>query len=391
MAATAQILTDLGEGLARSGHEVSVVCSRRSYTGNSTALPARDMRNGVRVCRLSAVGGGKRVIFARRIADFMSFYALAVLKCLSLPRQDVIVTLTTPPLIGMVGRMLQLARGTRHVHWCMDLYPDIQLAHGMIRRGGLVHRLLSQCTRAFVRSADAVCVLGPHLRRRMLAYEPVAERLHIVPVWADGRKLKPVARHENWFSNKHELNGQFVVMYSGNIGAGSSFETILEVMRELRDHAGIQFVFIGEGSQLGRLKSLAQENSLNNVAFLPYQDREHLRYSLGAGDTHIVTVKPGLEGMKVPAKTYGIMAVARPIIYLGNPKGEVYDVVTEHDIGRAVLEGDVPGLLAAVMFLRDNPAERLAMGRRARAVFEEEYDSMRVIESFERILKEVVR
>lgn len=389
VAATAQILTDLAEGLVRYGHEVTVICSRRSYTGNGPALLARERRNGVQIIRLPAVGGGKKASFGRRLADFMSFYALAAVKCLSLPKHDVVVTLTTPPLIGLVGRMLQLAKGTRHVHWCMDMYPDIQLAHGMIRQNGAVHRLLSSCTRSFVRAADAVCVLGPHMRTRLLAYEPSRTKVHTVPVWADGDRLKPVDHNANWFLKKHGLSGKFVVMYSGNIGAGSSFDTIVQVIRQLGHDPEIRFAFIGDGSQLRALKRFAKEHHLRNLLFLPYQNRQHLRFSLSAGDAHLVTVKPGLEGMKVPGKTYGIMAVGRPIIYIGNPKGEVYDLVKEQKIGCAVEEGDVQGLLAGITFFRQNPSSGRTMGHRARRLFEESYDSAKVIPKMERILREV--
>jgi len=390
VAATAQILTDLAEGLACRGHDVTVVCSRHSYTGNGEPLRRRDVRNRVKILRLPGFGGGKKAGFGRRILQFLSFHAFAAIKCALLETHDAVVTLTTPPMISILGRMLQFAKGSSHIHWCMDLYPDIQLAHGMIKRGGVVHRVLSRCTRASVHSADAVCVLGQHMRRRILAYHPLAERLHVVPVWADGRSVKPIERSENWFVRQQGLGGKFVVMYSGNIGAGSSFETLLKVICRLKDDEGLRFVFIGEGAQLGHLRRFAAERRLPNVVFLPYQDRKHLPYSLGAGDVHVVTVKPGLEGMKVPAKTYGIMAAARPIIYLGNAEGEVYDLVKGHDIGCAVEEGDVAGLLGAIKKLRNNASMRADMGCRARAVFEERYDSERVIERFERILRDVV-
>ena len=77
------------------------------------------------------------------------------------------------------------------------------------------------------------------------------------------------------------------------------------------------------------------------MLFLPYQDRDMLAYSLSAGDVHIVTNKKGLGGLRVPGKTYGVLAVGRPILYIGEPCCEVADLVRDHRLGFVIQERDV--------------------------------------------------
>ena len=96
--------------------------------------------------------------------------------------------------------------------------------------------------------------------------------------------------------------------------------------------------------------------ALPNVRFLPYQDRDMLAYSLSAGDVHIVTNKKGLGGLSVPGKTYGILAVGRPILYIGEPCCEVADLVRDHRLGFVIQEHDVQNLVGAIRKLRDDPA-----------------------------------
>ena len=154
----------------------------------------------------------------------------------------------------------------------------------------------------------------------------------------------------------------------------------------MRGDPNVAFLFVGGGLQLGRLKQLVKEKQLPNVSFLPYQKRSHLSYSLSAGHVHLVTLKPGVEGMKLPAKMFGIMAVAKPMIYLGSQESEVCDVIREHGIGVHVEDGDVEGFLSALDVLRKDPSLRQAMGERARALFEREYDSEVLIARFESLL-----
>ena len=52
---------------------------------------------------------------------------------------------------------------------------------------------------------------------------------------------------------------------------------------------------------------------MDNVAFIPYQDKADLIYSLNAGDVHWCVNAKGIKGVSCPSKAYGIMAAAKPI------------------------------------------------------------------------------
>jgi len=74
-AATAQMLTDLAEHLARCGFNMRVLTSRLLYDG-SGALPARETLDGVAVERLWSTRFGRAGLLGRTI-DYLSFYASA--------------------------------------------------------------------------------------------------------------------------------------------------------------------------------------------------------------------------------------------------------------------------------------------------------------------------
>jgi glycosyltransferase involved in cell wall biosynthesis len=78
--------------------------------------------------------------------------------------------------------------------------------------------------------------------------------------------------------------------------------------------------------------------------------------------------------MKVPCKTYGIMAVGGPILYVGSAANEVADVVSNNRIGFVVRDGDAPGVVAAIKTLHSSPGLLKDMSFRSRAAFEREYD-----------------
>jgi colanic acid biosynthesis glycosyl transferase WcaI len=61
----------------------------------------------------------------------------------------------------------------------------------------------------------------------------------------------------------------------------------------------------------------------DNVIFKPYQPRENLSESLSVADAHLISLDPGCEGLIVPSKYYGVAAVARSVLYLGDVDGAI--------------------------------------------------------------------
>jgi colanic acid biosynthesis glycosyl transferase WcaI len=205
-------------------------------------------------------------------------------------------------------------------------------------------------------------------------------------VWAVGKDLRPIARQANGFLREHKLQDKFVLMFSGNLELGGDMDTLLGALAELRDDRDIVFVLISEGPRLERFREMSAQASLRNVLFLPYQDRNRLAYSLSAGDVHIVTNKRGLGGLRVPCKTYGVLAVGRPILYIGEPNCEIADLVRDHELGFVIRERDVQALVQAIRELRDNPTRCQEILVRARALFETDYQAEPNIDRWNTIL-----
>jgi glycosyltransferase involved in cell wall biosynthesis len=389
-ASTAQHLTDLAEGLASRGHDVTVLCSRNPYVGGGAVFPRHECHQGVLIHRVATLGYGKKSGIKGRMLDYLSFHFMALLKGLRLPSPDAVVTLTSPLLVGVLGWLLAGLKRTKHVHWCMDLFPDTGVLFGIVRENGLAHRLCAFFTRRYLRSARGIVAISPYMMERIKRYGVAQDRIHVVPVWAVGKNLGPIPRHVNGFRREHQLQDKFVVMFSGNLELGGDMDTLIGALAELREDRDIRFVLISEGPRVKKFREMSARAALPNVVFLPYQDRDMLAYSLSAGDVHIVTNKKGLGGLRVPGKTYGILAVGRPILYIGEPCCEVADLVRDHRLGFVIQEHDVQNLVSAIRKLRDDPVLRQEISVRARALFEADYQAESNIGLWEKILTSTV-
>ena len=387
--ATSQMLTDLAAALAADGSQVHIVTSRLRYDDPQASLAAHEAIDGVEVHRVRTSTFGRDNLFGRAL-DYLSFYIAAGARLLGLVRAgDVVVAMTDPPLVSVAAGWVARLRGARLVNWLQDLFPEVAANLGMASAQGAVGRLLRRLRDGSLRHAAANVVLGRRMRDRVVALGVEPSKIAQIPNWANGNELQPMDRDANPLRAEWRIAGMFVVGYSGNMGRAHEFQTVLDAAEGLRAQTDVAFLFVGGGAQKADVEIAVGERELLNVVFKPYQPRELLDQSLGAVDVHLVTLRPELEGLIVPSKFYGIAAVGRATIFIGDPEGEIGSVVREADCGICVKQGDVAGLVEAIMALRDDRQLRERMGNNARRMFEERYERAIAVGQWRRLLDDL--
>ena len=84
-------------------------------------------------------------------------------------------------------------------------------------------------------------------------------------------------------------------------------------------------------------------------------------------------MNPQSEGLIVPSKFYGIAAAGKPIVVIGDPNGELANLVRDYGCG-AVIDSDNSRLLAQVLQnWSTEPQTIAALGMRARQMLDERF------------------
>jgi glycosyltransferase involved in cell wall biosynthesis len=351
--ATSQIASDLAFHLASRGHEVVAITSRQRYDDPRARLPHREIANGVHIIRVWSTRFGRAGLVGRAM-DYLTFY-LSAFFAIRREREAIVVAMTDPPLLSVVAALAS----KRVVNWVQDLFPEV--AEALRIRLPLV-----KASRDWsLRRAKANVVLGDLMAARV----PKAVVIHN---WADAA-LAPVEKPRG---------GTFTVGYSGNLGRAHEFDTILGAMKRL-EH--VKFVFTGGGAQLDAVKRAAPANA----EFRPYVAREQLSQSLSSVDAHLVSLKPALEGLIVPSKFYGILAVARPAVFIGAHDGELARLIEAYRCGIVIEPGDVEGLVRAIETLARDRDAAAQMGLRGRELYLSRFAPHHAFAAWERVLGEI--
>lgn len=346
--ATSQIASDLAAHLSARGWDVAAITSRQRYDDPRARLLPHENWNGVMIHRVWSTRFGRAGLAGRAI-DYLTFYASAFF-AIRRERDAVVVAMTDPPMLSVLATLAS----KRVVNWLQDLFPEVAESLG-IRTPRFLRRIRDWS----LRRAKKNVVLGDLMAARV----PNAAVIHN---WADAN-LAPVPMR----------NDAFVVGYSGNLGRAHEFGTIISAMQQLPH---VRFVFTGGGAQLETVRRAAGANA----EFRPYAPRERLSESLSAADAHLVSLQPSLEGLIVPSKFYGILAVARPVVFIGARGGEVARIIEDHRCGVVVEPGDVEGLKRAIARVAEDPD----MGRRGRELYLARFAPSHAFAAWESVLEE---
>lgn len=376
-AATAQLLTDLAEGLAVRGWPVEVIATG---TGDTT-------RNGVTVHRTGA--GSEHGGLISRARNYRRFLRAAGVKVAALARPgDILVPMTDPPMLGATVTQAAPA-AARIVHWIQDIYPEIAAAHFGFLASLALEPLRKKRDAAW--SAAAACVpLGEDMASLVSEQGVLRSRITILPNWAPRELHAPspgadtAAMRARW-----GLADKFIVAYSGNLGRVHEFNTLIEAAARLRDDARIVLLFIGSGARFDRIARTARQRMLGNIRLLPAVPRALLPVSLGAADVHLVTLLPAYRQLVYPSKLAGVLAAGRPVVFVGPADSEIARLVRHDECGAAFLPGDATGVAQGIRRLAEEAALRQSQSARARLLYEQRFTGDAALSGWDSLLRRV--
>lgn len=346
---TAQHATDLAVALVEAGHQVTVVCSSRGYDDPSIRFSYRETWRGINIVRVSSTGFGKAARW-RRAADFATFIATSVSRLSMLPRFDVVVAMTSPPLISFIAAICVPYKARRLVFWSMDLNPDEAIAAGWLREKSLLTRLLSKALLYSLQRADSIIALDTFMKQRIEQKGISPEKVSVIPPWSHDDHIRFDDAGSQHFRARYKLDGKFVVMYSGNHSPCHPLDTLLQAAAGLSDRDDTVFCFVGGGSEFLKVQAFARERHLTNIMTLPYQPLEALSASLSAADLHVVVMGDPYVGIIHPCKIYNILAVNRAVLYVGPEKSHVSDIIK--DVGAMAYScrtGDIDAVASCIL------------------------------------------
>lgn len=349
-AATAQLNGDLAQALAEC-EELTVIglCGVTRYALKEKLTAGQSSWGKVSIHRLSCTDFGTKTI-PGRLSDYATFFLQALRYLLFGPKSDLVIAMTSPPLIVTAGVLAKIFRGTKLIYWVQDLYPEI-IAPDPSKRGKPIYSILMRIAQWVDTHTDIHVVPGECMRETLRKRQRGRKmNIEVIPNWS----IVPVSQKSEMttdqFRQKWNLQNSFVIMYSGNLGRAHDWSTIAEGFAQVHAlHPAALLVMIGYGYGKDRLVQWHKMHPTVPVIFLPHQPRADLATILGSADIHLISQSPEFDGLVVPSKFYGIASVFKPVHFIGSPENTLSKKILTHSLGSISPAGQPAPFASAIL------------------------------------------
>jgi colanic acid biosynthesis glycosyl transferase WcaI len=366
-----RLLLELALSLRDAGHEVTVLTgfpnfpAGELYPGYRLRFYQREQIEGVPVIRVPLYPDHSRSAMKRALNIVSFAVAAAVLGPWLTPKVDVIHVIHPPLTIGLPAWVLSRLKRVPFVYEIQDMWPETLRSTGLVRSDRVLG-CIGRLAKWVYRRAAAIREISPGFRDNLVAKGVPAEKIRVISNWVDTDFYRPL-KPEPQLAERLALAGRFNIMFAGMMGPAQGLETVVEAAALLGDLPDVQFVLVGDGNDLPRLKQLAEQRNLTNVRFLGRFPPEDMPGLYALADVLLIHLRDDpLFRITIPHKTFAYMASEKPV--LAAVEGDVADVIRSAQAGLTCPSGNPAALAdAARRFHAMSPVERNAMAANGRS------------------------
>ena len=235
-----------------------------------------------------------------------------------------------------------------------DLYPQVLVKNNLIGTSSWLYNYWMRLNKKMFDNAKHIFTLSDGMKAN-LKYISGHQEVKVVPVWTNTTFFKDIPREENSFIKNNQLEGKFIVGYSGNLGKTHPVEKIIEIAEFLQNTNDIQFLIIGEGEKKLMLEKIQAQKKLPNLKILDFQATKLFPHVLAAMDIGVVTLEINATDLSVPSKTFDLMSAGKPILSIASNDSELAAIIATNHIGQNFDENtSIKQMAAYILKLKSN-------------------------------------
>lgn len=378
--------------LVRLGHDVQVLTGFPNYPGGKlydgyrVRMVQREIIDGVSILRVPLYPSHDGSAL-KRIINYLSFsFSAAVLGTLLVKPADVMYVYHPPATVGLAASFISFLRQIPFVYDVQDLWPDTLRATGMLNNP-LALRLVDAGCRFVYQMAAKIVVLSPGFKNALIKRRVPKDKIEIIYNWCD--EVQQFSNRNFSPAGEIGMAGRFNLVFAGTMGKLQALDAVLDAAKLIaqREQA-IQFVFIGGGVEVKRLKGRVDAEDISNCLFLPRRPITEIGQILYLADVLLVHLKDDpLFRITIPSKTQAYLAASRPILMAVG--GDAADLVQRSGAGICCAPEVPESIAEAVIALYTmSQKEREQLGTNGLTFYRRELSLSAGVAKFEKIFRE---
>lgn len=376
---TAHLLTDIATKLSNE-HDVTVICGPAGYDGQITSTP---LNKNIKVVRIAVPNSDKNSLF-KRLLKFITLTFGLIIRVTKLADHNSHVFMVTNPapllLLMPIAKRIKRFRVTLLVH---DIFPENVIAAGILKPKSFIYGSLKKLFDRAYSSPNQLITIGHDMEDVLKAKVErfnKPQNFSIIQNWAD--PFPKTTQRVN--INEHKIT----ITFAGNIGRVQGISEFLDTF-EMAGTTDVDFRIYGEGAMRRQLCERIETNQLNNVSYGGRFGKSNQFDIYSACDIGLVILTSNMYGLGVPSKSYNIMQAGKPILFIGDSRSEIAQMIKSNDIGFVFENSETTELLKFLQSLSiSSKPDLIAMGKRAKILAQTEYSRENQLNKYAQIFNE---
>lgn len=293
--------------------------------------------DGVRVLRLKSPRTRDTNYVRRTIGEFITPFAMRHnlnLSPLANERWDGVIWYSPSIFHGPLVSTLKKRSDCKAYLIIRDVFPEWAVDIGLMGRG-LPYLFFNAVAQYQYSVADIIGIQTPGNSGYFHEWtKNPNHRLEVLYNWLD----RPANVRCSIRISDTSLAGRKIFVYAGNMGVAQGMDTILDLANEMRTRSDVGFLFVGRGSDLPRLKKIAEAHQLDNVLFHNEIDPDEIPDLYTQCSVGIVALDPRHKSHNIPGKFLTYMQSGLPTLATVNPGNDIAKLIRTEGVGQ-VCEG----------------------------------------------------
>jgi len=325
------------KALRDRGHQVQVLTGFPNYPGGvifenyKIKFLQREILEGIPVIRVPLYPSHDRSSIRRALSYISLSLSQALIGPFAVDKADVAYVSQGPATIGLPSIIHKAFRKIPFVYNIQDLWPDTLTSTGMFN-SSIGYKFVDWWCRYIYKFASKITVISPGMKRVLVERGVPQEKIEIIYNWCEDSLIYRGEPDQN-LKKQLGMEDKFNIVFAGNMGKAQAMDSVIDAAEIIsKNNNNIQFVFIGSGIEVDRLKERVGNLKLSNVIFHGRKPVSEIGPILRLADILLVHLRNDpLFRITIPSKTQAYMASGRPIL-IGVP-GDATDLVINANAG----------------------------------------------------------
>ena len=211
-----------------------------------------------------------------------------------------------------------------------DIFPEWTLDLGILKRG-TIYYLFKAFAKYQYSVADIIGVQTSSNLKYLENWEKKSGRkLEVLNNWLSA----PTMKKSSIPSSHPKLMGRKIFVYIGNMGVAQGMDIFIDLAEMLKSREDIVFLFVGRGTEVGRLQQSVVKKALKNVVFHDEIDSDEIFDLLGVCHVGLIALDPRHKSHNIPGKFLTYLQAGTPVLAKINPGTDLGLIIKNEDVGR---------------------------------------------------------